>query len=318
MAVPEEGEALVEVTVTAADGTVRRYRVVVAPTAAGSNTAPTGAPAIIGTPQVGETLTADTSAINDEDGLENVSYRYQWISSKTVIDDVTGTSNILTSDVPGATNSTYTLAPASEGLAIKVKVSFTDDRGHSETLTSAATETVIAADPNSEPTGLPTINGTPQVGETLTADTSAIDDEDGLTNATFQYQWIAGGSDIDGATGSSYLLTSSEQGQTIRVRVTFTDDAGNAESLTSAATVAVAPKPNAEPTGLPAITGPPQVGQTLTADTSAIDDEDGLTNANLRIPVDRRGVGHRRSHRLQLPAYVQRPGADYPGEGQLH
>ena len=196
VAVPDEGEALVEVTVTAADGTVRRYRVVVAPTAAGSNTAPTGAPAIIGTPQVGETLTADTSAINDEDGLENVSYRYQWISSKTVIDDVTGTSNILTSDVPGATNSTYTLAPASEGLAIKVKVSFTDDRGHSETLTSAATETVIAADPNSEPTGLPTINGTPQVGETLTADTSAIDDEDGLTNATFQYQWIAGGSDI--------------------------------------------------------------------------------------------------------------------------
>ena len=179
----------------------------------------------------------------------------------------------------GETSSTYTLGPLSEGLAIKVKVSFTDDRGHSETLTSAATETVIAADPNSEPTGLPAINGIPQVGETLTADTSPIDDEDGLTNATFEYQWIAGGSDIGGATGSSYLLTSSEQGQTIQVKVNFTDDAGNAESLTSAATVAVAPKPNAEPTGLPAITGPPQVGQTLTADTSPIDDEDGLTNA---------------------------------------
>ena len=51
------------------------------------------------------------------------------------------------------------------------------------------------------------------------------------------YQWIAV------ATGSSYTLTVSEQGQTIQVRVTFTDDANNQESLTSAATTAVAPRP---------------------------------------------------------------------------
>ena len=49
-----------------------------------------------------------------------------------------------------------------------------------------------------------------------------------------------GGTDIDGATGSTYTLTSSEQGQTIQVRVTFTDDADNQESLTSEATEAVA------------------------------------------------------------------------------
>ena len=233
------------------------------------NSRPTGAPTINGTPQVRQTLTVDTSEIADADGLETAVFRYQWFAA----------IGLATLEFHGETSSTYTLGPLSEGLAIKVKVSFTDDRGHSETLTSAATETVIAADPNSEPTGLPAINGTPQVGETLTADTSAIDDPDGLTNVAYRYQWIAGGSDIDGATGASYTLTASEQGQTVRVRVTFTDDAGNAESLTSAATVAVAPKPNAEPTGLPAITGPPQVGQTLTADTSPIDDEDGLTNA---------------------------------------
>ena len=75
--------------------------------------------------------------------------------------------------------------------------------------------------------------------QTLTADTSPIDDEDGLTNATFEYQWIAGGSDIDGATGSSYTLTASQQGQTIQVRVTFTDDADNEETLTSEATAEV-------------------------------------------------------------------------------
>ena len=57
-------------------------------------------------------------------------------------------------------------------------------------------------------------------------------------------QWIAGGSDIDGATGSSYTLTSSEQGQTVQVRVTFTDDADNAESLISEATETVVQAPS--------------------------------------------------------------------------
>ncbi len=101
--------------------------------------------------------------------------------------------------------------------------------------------------------------------QTLTADTSPIDDEDGLTNVSYRYQWIAGGSDIARATGSTYTLTSSEQGKTIRVRVTFTDDADNEETLTSEATVAVAAAPNRDATGAPTIGGTPQVDQTLTA-----------------------------------------------------
>ena len=55
---------------------------------------------------------------------------------------------------------------------------------------------------NTPATGAPTISGTPQVDQTLTADTSGIADEDGLDNVSYTYQWIAGGSDIDGATGS--------------------------------------------------------------------------------------------------------------------
>ena len=99
------------------------------------------------------------------------------------------------------------------------------------------------------------------MGETLTADTSPIDDEDGLTNASYSYQWIAGGSDIDGATGSSHTLTASEQGQTIQVRVTFTDAADNEETLTSEATaeVAAAPAPlTASRAGQPVPIGSPQ------------------------------------------------------------
>ena len=74
------------------------------------------------------------------------------------------------------------------------------------------------------------------MGETLTADTSEISDPDGVENAVFAYQWIAGGAEIEGATESNYTLTESEQGMTVQVRVSFTDDAGNKEALTSAAT----------------------------------------------------------------------------------
>ena len=247
--------------------------------AAPPNSDPTGLPTISGTPQVGETLTADTSAIDDADGLTNVSYRYQWVGSQSVIDADTGVAYILTVEIPDQTGSTYTLAPADEGLTFEVEVSFTDDAGNAESLTSAATGEVEAK-PNTLATGLPNISGTPQVGETLTADTSAIDDADGLTNVAYRYQWIAGGSNISEATGSSYLLTTSEQGQTIQVKVNFTDDADNQESLTSAETLAVAAKPNTAATGEPTISGTPQVEQTLTADTSAISDEDGLANVS--------------------------------------
>ena len=251
--------------------------------AAEPNSDPTGLPTISGTPQVDETLTADTSGISDEDGLTNVTYRYQWVGSKSVIDADTGAAYILTFEIPGQAGSTYTLAPADEGWTFEVKVSFTDDADNQESLTSAATEPV-AARPNTEATGAPTISGTVQVDETLTADTSGITDADGLTNVSYSYQWIRndGGTDADiaGETASTHTLVSAEEGKTIKVRVSFTDDAGNEETLTSAATAAVASRPNTPATGLPTISGTVQVEQTLTADTSAISDEDGLGNVS--------------------------------------
>ena len=98
----------------------------------GVNAPATGAPTISGTGQVDETLTADTSGIADEDGLTNVSYSYQWIRND-------GNSD---SDIPDATDTTYTLVSADEGKTIKVRATFTDDADNEETLTSAATEVV--------------------------------------------------------------------------------------------------------------------------------------------------------------------------------
>ena len=237
------------------------------------NSAATGAPSISGVARVGETLTADTSNIADADGLANVSYAYQWISNDGSAD----------SDISGATSSTYTLQDADQGKTIKVQVSFTDDGGNAETLTSAATATVAAA-ANSAATGAPSISGVARVGETLTADTSNIADADGLTNVSYDYQWISNDgsadSDISGATSSTYTLQDADQGKTIKVQVSFTDDGGNAETLTSPATGAVAAAANSAATGAPSISGVARVGETLTADTSGIADADGLTNVS--------------------------------------
>ena len=96
---------------------------------------------------------------------------------------------------------------------------------------------------NTPATGAPAIDGTPLAGQKLTADTSGITDEDGLTNVSYSYQWVADDTNIDGATNSAYTLTDADEGKTIKVKVSFTDDAENQESLTSVATAAVAPRP---------------------------------------------------------------------------
>ena len=93
---------------------------------------------------------------------------------------------------------------------------------------------------NTAATGAPTIGGTPRVGEELTASTSGISDADGLDDASFAHQWIRADSDIRGATGSTYTAVEADEGDRLKVRVSFTDDAGNQESLTSAVTDAVA------------------------------------------------------------------------------
>ena len=225
---------------------------------AGNNVA-TGKPTISGTARVGQTLTAGTSAIGDADGLTGVSYSYNWLADGTYIS--------------GATSSTYTLTVDEVGDAISVLVSFTDDEGNSEAIVSAATSDVLSLQ-STAATGAPTISRTHGVGETLTASTSGISDADGLTNATFGYQWVsvdadATETDISGATSSTYTVTAADDGKGIKVRVSFTDDAGNAESLTSAA-VSQTPPPttrnlNNEATGAPSINGNLVVGETLTA-----------------------------------------------------
>ena len=184
----------------------------------------TGTPSICGTAEVGQTLTAHT--------LGNAAFSYQWV----------GNDGTAETDIAGATGSSYALARADEGKTFKVRVSFTDGDGNSQSLTSGPTA-VVAPKPNTPSTGAPTISGVAQVGQTLTADKSGISDADGLGGAVFSYQWARGDGTTDtniaGATGSSYTLVEADEDKTITVRVSFTDDWDNAESQTSEATTTV-------------------------------------------------------------------------------
>ena len=106
-----------------------------------------------------------------------------------------------------------------------------DTYNGTDTATVTITVAVDGPEQESSPaTGAPTISGTVQVGETLTTEVSDIADEDGLDNAAFSYQWVANDgsadTDIQDVTGSTYSLASSDEGKTIKVRVSFTDDAG--------------------------------------------------------------------------------------------
>ena len=177
----------------------------------------TGEPTISGTAQVGQTLIVNITGIADADGLDSAVFAYQWLS-----DDA---------EIGGATGSTYTLVAGDEGRTIKVRVIVTDDLGNETTLTSAATEAVAAApQPDSPATGEPTISGTAQVGQTLIVNITGIADADGLTTSTYSYQWLSDDAEIGGATGSTYTLVAADEGQTIKVRVTVTDDLGKRDN----------------------------------------------------------------------------------------
>ena len=145
--------------------------------------------------------------------------------------------------------------------AYDVRVHATNAIGNSQWVQSASAFSTLAG---TAATGAPTITGTAQVGETLAVDLTGIEDADGLTSPTYTYQWIqvdGTEADIAAANSSTYTLVDADLGKTLKVRVTFDDDGGNTETLTSAATATVTPAAGAPnpPTNLSATVGVGQV-----------------------------------------------------------
>ena len=129
--IDDEGDEPDETVVVIAEldgGVIGRRSLVLEDNDEPANVAAAGAPVITGRAHAGRTLMADTSGIADEDGLGDVEYGYQWLRSDGVEDE----------EIAEATGAAYELTDADVGRSVRVRVTFTDDRGHEETLESVA------------------------------------------------------------------------------------------------------------------------------------------------------------------------------------
>ena len=241
------------------------------------NAAPTGTVTIDDTtPMVGETLTADASGIRDPDGLTGATFTWQWIR----VSGGTGTP------ISGATSETYTVVAGDVGSTLKVEAAFTDDDGTAETVESAATATVKAlpevtvasdGDVTEGSAAVFTLTRTGDTAQTLDVDyevtaTGAFGVTTGAGTATF----LANSSTVQVSVATTGDSAHEAHGS---VTLTLQADAAYALGADAAATATILDDDDSPATGTVTITGTPTEGETLTADTSGIADEDGLTNA---------------------------------------
>ena len=170
------------------------------------------------------------------------SYKIQWKQSSGSWDtaaDVSKTTRGPSRQRPVS----HFLDGLTPGVEYNIRVIATDSVGDSEPsneITYMKPASAQQSISNAPAEGEPRIDGIPELGRTLSADTTAITDVDGLENSVFQYQWLAEDADIPGATGDTFTVVSGDVGKAIRVSVAFTDDGGHEETLTSAPTVVTA------------------------------------------------------------------------------
>ena len=142
-------------------------------------------PVISGTPVVGQTLSTTNGTVT---GATPITYTYQWKAAG--------------SPITGETNQTYVVGAGLEGVSITVTVTATNTIGSTD---DTAVAVVIASAPVN--TTAPSISGTPEVGQTLTASTGTWT---GTAPITYTYKWKRNGVDIPGATGSTYVAQAAD------------------------------------------------------------------------------------------------------------
>src|SRR5215210_3967278 len=205
-------------------------------------------PTVSGTAREGEQLSAQRGVWA---GSEPIEYGYQWrrCSSLDVCEDIVG-----------ASAESYTLTAADVGFSMQVTVTATNAVGWSAASSqrTATVEAKPAAPVNSSP---PTVSGTAQVGQTLTAEPGSWS---GSEPIGYGYRWRrcdgggGGCSDIAGADGQSYTLAEADLDSTLRVAVTATNAAGSS-TASSQPTALVEAEPDttapAAPSGLTATPG---------------------------------------------------------------
>jgi hypothetical protein len=186
------------------------------------------------TPTENQVLAVQASTLSSPGGVNASTLAFTWQAE-------TATGTGVFTDV--GTGTSFVPADAAVGLRLRVVVTFQDVATPPNTLTVASAPTAPVLGVNDAPTGLPTLSDTtPTVGASLSALTGGIADADGL--GAFTYQWLVNGAAITGATLVSYVPVAADAGRQLSVRVSYVDLQGFAETLTSAASAAVAATPS--------------------------------------------------------------------------
>jgi len=190
----------------------------------------TALPTVSGSAVEGQTLSASKGTWTGSP----TSYVYQWEDCNS--------SGASCSNISGATTSSYKLVAADVGHTLRAVVT-ASNAGGSKAASSAATATVTApAPPPAAPknTTLPSVSGTPQVGQTLSASSGTWSG----SPTSYAYQWQdcnssgVSCSSVGGAMMSSYKLVTGDVGHAMRVVVTASNAGGSTPS-SSAATATV-------------------------------------------------------------------------------
>lgn len=185
----------VKVTATWPDGTVRTR--LAGSESIGSGTLKLPRPTIATVPAVGRKVTLNYPELKEPEYLGPVTQEYQWLRDAKPI--------------PGATARSYTPVALDNGTMISVRIVSKVYGYYRHTATSASAK--VAAGTLSAP--VPTLFGGTRVGERLRAASGAW-----TTGVALAYQWQRNGINITGATSATYLATSADKDQAIRVRIT--------------------------------------------------------------------------------------------------
>ena len=210
------------------------------------NTSP---PAVSGTAQEGQQLSASTGTWSGSP----TGFAYQWRRCDT--------GGGACANVAGATVSTYPPVSADVGSTLRVRVTASNAAGSSSA--DSAQTAVVTAVPPSPPvnTSPPVVSGTAQEGQQLTSSTGTWSG----SPTGFSYQWrrcdSQGGacSDVSGATASTYTLVAADVGSTLRARVTASNGAGSS-AADSTQTAVVTAAPSGVPPGFSSVFTDPGCG----------------------------------------------------------
>ncbi|GAA1936525.1 CHAP domain-containing protein [Nocardioides hwasunensis] len=201
--------------------------------------APTTAPAIVGSPAVGAPLEVAAGAWTPTP----TSVTVRWLADGAAI--------------PGATSAAYVPTPDVKGKALAAEVTASLD-GY--TAGRAVVATAPVAPGVFQPAAPPTIQGTPEVGQTLTLGAPSWSPQP----AKVATQWYADGKALPKATGGSLVLTRDHIGALISARTTASASGYKKSRTTASAPAVVAAKAIAI-TSPSRIKGTPQVGSRLVA-----------------------------------------------------